>query len=107
MQQSAISLAVTACLSLTMAQAAQANEATQSQQVSQDVERITVYGKQNKVVMNSGLATKSDMSLMETPAALVVIVDILLAVNDEEDVNDSARLRQEYCENATTPNRWA
>ncbi len=79
MQQSAISLAVTACLSLTMAQAAQANEATQSQQVSQDVERITVYGKQNKVVMNSGLATKSDMSLMETPAALVVIDKELFA----------------------------
>ena len=91
MQQSAISLAVTACLSLTMAQAAQANQATQSQQVSQDVERITVYGKQNKVVMNSGLATKSDMSLMETPAALVVIDKELFAAQGADSLQDLVR----------------
>ncbi len=40
---------------------------------NQDIERISVYQKQNQVVMSSGLATKSDMSLMETPAPVVII----------------------------------
>jgi outer membrane receptor protein involved in Fe transport len=41
--------------------------------VNSDIERISVYEKQNRVVMSSRLATKSDMSLMETPAPVVVI----------------------------------
>ncbi|NOU51253.1 TonB-dependent receptor [Pseudoalteromonas sp. JBTF-M23] len=43
-----------------------------------DIETISVYGRQNQVVLNSGLATKSDMSLMETPAAVVVVDSELL-----------------------------
>jgi outer membrane receptor protein involved in Fe transport len=43
-----------------------------------DYERITVYGRQNHVVMNSGLATKSNMSLMETPAAVVIVDEALI-----------------------------
>jgi hypothetical protein len=38
-----------------------------------DYERITVYGRQNHVVMNSGLATKSNMSLMEPPRLLLLM----------------------------------
>jgi catecholate siderophore receptor len=41
--------------------------------VDEDIEHISVYEKQNRVVMRSGLATKSDMSLMQTPAPVVVI----------------------------------
>ena len=40
---------------------------------NQDIEHISVYQKQNQVVMSSGLATKSDMSLMETPAPVAII----------------------------------
>ena len=40
---------------------------------NQNIEHISVYQKQNQVVMSSGLATKSDMSLMETPAPVVII----------------------------------
>jgi outer membrane receptor protein involved in Fe transport len=43
-----------------------------------DYERITVYGRQNHVVMNSGLATKSNMSLMDPPAAVVIVDEALI-----------------------------
>ncbi|MEL0631525.1 TonB-dependent receptor [Pseudoalteromonas carrageenovora] len=58
------SLVTLACLNAHIAVAQSAEE---------DIERISVYQKQNQVVMSSGLATKSDMSLMETPAPVVVI----------------------------------
>ncbi|WP_440054522.1 TonB-dependent receptor [Pseudoalteromonas sp. T1lg65] len=54
-----------------------------------DIERISVYHRQNQVVQSSGLATKSDMSLMETPAAVVVIDSELLnaqLINNLQDV---------------------
>ena len=58
------SLVTLACLNTHIAVAQSAEE---------NIERISVYQKQNQVVMSSGLATKSDMSLMETPAPVVVI----------------------------------
>lgn len=42
-----------------------------------ELERITVYGHHNKLILESGTATKSNMTLMQTPAA-VVVVDKLL-----------------------------
>lgn len=69
MRLSAVALGCAVSLSVS----AQQDNTSNEQQVSPDVERITVYGRQNRVVMNSGLATKSDMSLMETPAAVVVV----------------------------------
>ncbi|WP_417348930.1 TonB-dependent receptor [Ferrimonas sp.] len=54
-------------------------------------ERITVYGRQNQVVMNSGLATKSDMSLMETPAAVVVIDKDLIQAQGADNLQDLVR----------------
>ncbi|WP_055017089.1 TonB-dependent siderophore receptor [Pseudoalteromonas sp. P1-25] len=59
------SLITLACLNSSLAVAATTAE--------KDIERISVYEKQNQVVMSSGLATKSDMSLMETPAPVVII----------------------------------
>lgn len=41
------------------------------------IEKITVYGKHNQLILESGTATKSNISLMQTPAA-VVVVDKLL-----------------------------
>jgi outer membrane receptor protein involved in Fe transport len=57
---------------------AQSKDKTDNAQNNTDYERITVYGRQNQVVMNSGLATKSDMSLMETPAAVVIVDEALI-----------------------------
>lgn len=56
----------------------QSKDKTDSAQNNKDYERITVYGRQNQVVMSSGLATKSDMSLMETPAAVVIVDEALI-----------------------------
>lgn len=56
-----------------------------------DVERITVYGRQNQVVMNSGLATKSDMSLMETPAAVVIVDEELINAQGVNSLQDLVR----------------
>ncbi|WP_304182577.1 Plug domain-containing protein, partial [Pseudoalteromonas prydzensis] len=56
-----------------------------------DLERITVYQKQNHVVLNSGLATKSDMSLMETPAPIVVVDQELINSQGVDNLQDLAR----------------
>ncbi|KTF16852.1 TonB-dependent receptor [Pseudoalteromonas sp. H105] len=56
-----------------------------------DIEHITVYQKQNQVVLNSGLATKSDMSLMETPAPIVVIDQALINSQGVDNLQDLAR----------------
>ncbi|MEZ9199029.1 TonB-dependent receptor [Shewanella sp. 10N.286.54.B9] len=55
------------------------------------IERITVYGRQNQVVMNSGLATKSDMSLMETPAAVVIVDEELIQAQGVDNLQDLVR----------------
>ena len=55
------------------------------------LERITVYGRQNQVVMNSGLATKSDMSLMETPAAVVIVDKELIEAQGLTNMQDLIR----------------
>ena len=66
---------------------ANADEAS-STSVEQDVERVTVYGRQNNIVMESGLATKSNMSLMETPAAVVVVDKALIEAQGINDLQD-------------------
>ncbi|QHS13039.1 TonB-dependent siderophore receptor [Shewanella sp. Arc9-LZ] len=58
---------------------------------STNYERITVYGRQNQVVMNSGLATKSDMSLMETPAAVVIVDEALIDAQGITNMQDLVR----------------
>lgn len=63
------SLLTLACFGCNIATASQAET---------DIERISVYENQNRVVMSSGLATKSDMSLMQTPAPVVVVDKALI-----------------------------
>ncbi|MEZ9595985.1 TonB-dependent receptor [Shewanella sp. 10N.261.52.F9] len=65
--------------------------AEEAEQGLDNVERITVYGRQNQVVMNSGLATKSDMSLMETPAAVVVVDQELIQAQAVTNLQDLVR----------------
>lgn len=57
----------------------------------QDIEHISVYQKQNQVVMSSGLATKSDMSLMETPAPVVIIDRELIESQGVDNLQDLVR----------------
>ncbi len=38
-----------------------------------DMEKISVYGQHNQLILSSGTATKSDMDLIEIPAAIVVV----------------------------------
>ncbi|TMO99468.1 TonB-dependent receptor [Pseudoalteromonas sp. S3260] len=66
---------------------AMANES----QVNSDIERISVYEQQNRVVMNSGLATKSDMSLMETPAPVVIVDKALIESQGIDSLQDVIR----------------
>lgn len=77
-----------ACASTFLPAMAYAEEA---EQALDNVERITVYGRQNQVVMNSGLATKSDMSLMETPAAVVVVDQELIQAQAVTNLQDLVR----------------
>ncbi|MBB1269925.1 TonB-dependent siderophore receptor [Shewanella sp. SR44-3] len=71
--------------------AAMSEEQTNKARDNKDVERITVYGRQNQVVMNSGLATKSDMSLMETPAAVVIVDEALFDAQGLSNMQDLVR----------------
>ena len=73
-----------ACLNASLAMA---NES----QVNSDIERISVYEQQNRVVMNSGLATKSDMSLMETPAPVVIVDKALIESQGIDSLQDVIR----------------
>ncbi|WP_350593971.1 MULTISPECIES: TonB-dependent receptor [unclassified Pseudoalteromonas] len=59
--------------------------------VEDNIERISVYEKQNRVVMSSGLATKSNMSLMETPAPVVIIDRELIESQGVNSLQDLVR----------------
>ncbi len=83
MKQFNCSLLTLACLN---AQAALASTTAE-----QDIEHISVYQKQNQVVMSSGLATKSDMSLMETPAPVVIIDRELIESQGVDRLQDLVR----------------
>ncbi|MEZ7490889.1 TonB-dependent receptor [Pseudoalteromonas distincta] len=78
------SLITLACLNANVAFA-------QNTKVDADIERISVYEKQNRVVMSSGLATKSDMSLMETPAPVVIIDRELIESQGVDSLQDLVR----------------
>lgn len=71
--------------------AAQSSDDKANASPSANYERITVYGRQNQVVMNSGLATKSDMSLMETPAAVVIVDEALIDAQGITNMQDLVR----------------
>lgn len=56
-----------------------------------EIETITVYGKHNQLILESGTATKSNMSLMQTPAAVVVVDRVLLDDQAASTLQDSVR----------------
>lgn len=85
-----LSLTALACLSaLSQTSYAEANSVSANSEAN--IERITVYGRQNSVVKNSGLATKSDMSLMETPAAVVIVDQDLFETQGTDNLQDLIR----------------
>jgi len=88
MKKFPLSLLALACGSLS--QYAIASDDVSSEDKS-PLEVISVYAKQNQVVMNSGLATKSDMSLMETPAAVVIVDGDLIKAQGISDLQDVIR----------------
>ena len=97
-QQFRFSLLAVACASALFSGFISANEQNKSAEAVQekklknkDVELITVYGRQNQVVMNSGLATKSNMSLMETPAAVVIVDEELINAQGVNNLQDLVR----------------
>ncbi|MCV2884866.1 TonB-dependent receptor [Aestuariibacter sp. AA17] len=58
---------------------------------SEALEKITVYGRHNALILNSGTATKSNMSLMDTPAAIVVVDKTLLDQQNAFSLQDALR----------------
>lgn len=56
-----------------------------------NIERISVYGRHNRLVLDSGTATKSNMSLLETPAAIVVVDSELLGEQGITTLQESIR----------------
>ena len=63
-----------------------------------NIERISVYGQHNELILNSGTATKSDMDLIEIPAAIVVVSKELIdqqgATDLQEILNNISGLNQ-------------
>ncbi|WP_159820832.1 TonB-dependent receptor [Colwellia sp. 20A7] len=55
------------------------------------VEKITIYGRHNQLILESGTATKSNMSLMQTPAAVVVVDKLLISEQAGATLQESLR----------------
>ncbi|TLX50939.1 TonB-dependent receptor [Pseudoalteromonas ruthenica] len=85
-QFSLVSAAVGAAL---LSSDASAN--TSSLQELDKVERISVYGRHNELVLNSGTATKSNMALMQTPAPIVVVDKALLDQQSADTLQEAVR----------------
>ncbi|MEJ6473213.1 TonB-dependent receptor [Pseudoalteromonas piscicida] len=58
---------------------------------AEEIERISVYGKHNNIILQSGTATKSNMDLMQTPAAVVVVDKELLESQSAATLQDALR----------------
>jgi len=54
-------------------------------------EKISVYGRHNQLILESGTATKSSMSLMKTPAAIVVVDSALINSQGYDSLQESIR----------------
>ncbi|MBT3133765.1 TonB-dependent receptor [Alteromonas sp. ALT199] len=88
-------LSVTSTVTATSA-LAQENDAdtpldSQAQSTEENLDVITVYGRHNRLILESGTATKSNMSLMETPAAIVVVDGTLLREQGVDTLQESIR----------------
>ncbi len=67
------------------------SKTSEKTQENREKDIITVYGRHNKLVTHSKLATKSNMSLLETPAAIVVVDEKLINSQAATDVQDLLR----------------
>jgi len=68
------------------------NITTESQETAdKSIEKITIYGRHNNIILESGTATKSSMSLMETPAAIVIVDKELLNSQGADTLQESLR----------------
>lgn len=65
---------------------------------AEELEQISVYGQHNQLILNSGTATKSNMDLIEIPAAIVVVSGELLeqqaGTSLQEAINNISGLSQ-------------
>ncbi|WP_289031588.1 TonB-dependent receptor [uncultured Paraglaciecola sp.] len=82
----AVSIALTSISGYSNAQETEVKELDNS-----ELEQITVYGKHNQLIMESGTATKSNMSLMQTPAAVVVVDKLLFTEQAGATLQESLR----------------
>ena len=88
---SAIAIAIALATNAHAADAAKDKTSTSKKDAKTAIEKITVYGRHNQLILNSGTATKSNMSLMETPAAVVVVDKLLLEDQATATLQDSLR----------------
>lgn len=70
---------VIATVLATTALSTMANETNVTTVDEEKIEKITIYGRHNQLILESGTATKSSMSLMQTPAAIVVVDKLLIS----------------------------
>ena len=85
-----ITAAITAVLA-TASTPILANETDVQLSEEAKVEQITVYGRHNQLILESGTATKSNMSLMQTPAAVVVVDKLLFTEQAGATLQESLR----------------
>ncbi len=57
----------------------------------QSIEKLTVYGRLNSLILESGTATKSNMQLIQTPAAVVVVDSTLFNEQSAVTLQESLR----------------
>ncbi|WP_046004700.1 TonB-dependent receptor [Pseudoalteromonas rubra] len=71
--------------------AAVSSPAAFAQNPDENIERISIYNKHNKLILESGTATKSNMALMQTPAAIVVVDKELLKAQNATTLQEALR----------------
>ncbi len=96
-----VSVAISLALSMTAVTqtvfaAVQTNEKTQEESsvvtnTDKKMEKITVYGRHNRLILESGTATKSTLTLLETPAPIVVVDEVLLLEQGQNTLQDAIR----------------
>ncbi len=86
----AISLSLTLGISAPFAFAADSTE-IRAESTEKEMEKVTVYGRHNRLILESGTATKSNLSLLETPAPIVVVDEVLLLEQGQNTLQDAIR----------------
>jgi outer membrane receptor protein involved in Fe transport len=86
---SPVSIAITTILTMVTTPILANEISTSTEEIK--VEKITVYGRHNQLILESGTATKSNMSLMQTPAAVVVVDKLLINEQAGATLQESLR----------------